>query len=153
MCLLSAKSLAFLYGIYLALINNCMNLIKKKPKRDLLSHAQHAMNTKQKKQTTRTDEWLSKQGISTNMLLSSHPQLLKAQQAAHHLLKYHQHFLSADQRRTLEKFQRQMNNKHSREKLKPQAAFPILNISSKINRQFFSSWKEGMNKGTYQNIH
>jgi len=152
-CLLSAKSLAFLLGIYLADINNCMNLIKKKPKRDLLSHTQYAMNVKQNKHTSRTDAWLRSQGISTQALISTHPTLLKAQQAAHHLLTYHNHLLTTEQTQTLKHFQQQISNKHTREKLKPQAAYPVLNISSKINRQFFSTWKEGINRGTYQGKH
>jgi hypothetical protein len=136
-CLLSAKSLAFLLGIYLADINNCMNVIKQKPRRDLLSHTQHAINVKQREQTIDADTWLRTQGINAQAFTSIHPTVLKAQQAAHHLLVHHQDLLTHEQRQTLKHFQQQINNKHTREKLSPKSVRPILNIHSKINRKLF----------------
>jgi hypothetical protein len=136
-CLLSAKSLAVLLGIYLADINNCMNVIKQKPKRDLLSHTQHAINVKQREQTLDADTWLRTQGINAQAFTAIHPTVLKAQQAAHRLLAHHQDLLTHEQRQTLKHFQQQISNKHTRLKLSPKSARPILNIHSKINRKLF----------------
>jgi len=118
-------------------LNNCMNVIKQKPKRDLLSHAQYEINAKQQQHTQRTDVWLRTQGIDASTIAAIDTMLLKAQQAAHLLLTHHQDLLTAQQRHTLQDFQQQFTHQRTRHKLKPQAAYPILNIQSKINRQLF----------------
>ena len=115
-----------------------MNVIKQKPKRDLLSHKQYEIISKQRQQTLEADLWFRRQGIDTSSLTSIHPTLLKAQQAAHQLITHHSDLLTAEQRHTLEQFRQQMDNTRTRQKLKPQAAYPILNIQSKINRQLFN---------------
>jgi len=88
--------------------------------------------------TLQTDKWLSSNGIDTNTFSSTHVKLLQAQQQAHLILNEHQHLLTKEQRRTLENFKTIMANKRERSRLKPSAAFPILNIASKINRQLFN---------------
>lgn len=87
--------------------------------------------------TLQTDKWLSSNGFDANTFSSTHIKLLQAQQQAHQILNEHQHLLTNEQRRTLENFKTIMAKKRKREKLKPSAAFPILNIASKINRQLF----------------
>jgi hypothetical protein len=139
-------------------LNNCMNVIKQKPKRDLLSHAQYQINILQQKHTLRADAWLRKQGIDTTTFTSIDPTLLKAQQASHQLLTLHPDLLSPEQTYTLQQFCQRMNNTRTRHKLKPQAAYPILNIQSKINRQLFKQHRQlqrqhskstGTHSGTY----
>ena len=114
-----------------------MNFIKQKQKKDLLTHKQLEINYRQKEHTIDTNIWLQRQGISTSSLTSTHPQLLKAQQAAHQLLTHHSDLLNNEQRLTLEQFRHKMNNKRTRQKLKPEAAYPILNINTKISRHLF----------------
>ena len=87
--------------------------------------------------TLQTDKWLSSNGFDVNTFSSTHIKLLQAQQQANLILNEHQHLLTQEQRRTLENFKTIMAHKRKREKLKPSAAFPILNIASKINRQLF----------------
>jgi hypothetical protein len=120
-----------------SVLNNCMNLIKQKNKRDLLTQKQFDINYRQKEHTIDTNIWLQKQGLTSELLNTTHVKLLQAQRAAHHLLTQHKQLLTENQTKTLIKFTQKMNCKRTREKLKPEAAYPILNISSKINRQLF----------------
>jgi hypothetical protein len=86
---------------------------------------------------TQTQQWIRDNGMLVASFNTTHVRLLKAQQTAHTLLAQHGDFLTSSQIRTLKHFQQQMANKRSRAKLKPDAANPILNIGSKINRQLF----------------
>jgi hypothetical protein len=89
-----------------------------------------------------TADWLRDNGIAVQTFGTTHIRLLQAQQQAHALLTQHSNLLTQNQRTTLETFQHQMAHKKTRIKLKPTAANPILNISSKINRQLFKQHKQ-----------
>jgi hypothetical protein len=84
-----------------------------------------------------TADWLRDNGIAVQSFGITHIRLLQAQQQAHALLSQHSNLLNHTQRTTLENFQQLMAHKRTRDRLKPTAANPILNISSKINRQLF----------------
>jgi membrane protease subunit (stomatin/prohibitin family) len=84
-----------------------------------------------------TADWLRDNGIAVQSFGITHIRLLQAQQQAHALLSQHSTLLTQSQRTTLEHFQQAMTNKRTRNRLKPASANPILNISSKINRQLF----------------
>jgi len=84
-----------------------------------------------------TADWLRDNGIAVQSFGITHIRLLQAQQQAHALLSQHSNLLTQSQRTTLEHFQRAMTNKRTRNRLKPASANPVLNISSKINRQLF----------------
>ena len=89
-----------------------------------------------------TADWLRDNGIAVNSFSTTHVKLLQAQQTAHTLLTQNQNLLTATQIKTLKAFQRPMSNKKTRSQLKPEHAFPILNISTKINRQLFKLHKQ-----------
>lgn len=89
-----------------------------------------------------TADWLRDNGIAVQTFGNTHIRLLQAQQQAHALLTQHSNLLITSQRTTLEKFLHQMSRKDKRSRLKPQAAHPVLNISSKINRQLFKQHKQ-----------
>ena len=84
-----------------------------------------------------TADWLRDNGIAVQTFGTTHIRLLQAQQQAHALLTNHSNLLTQSQRTTLEQFQQAMSNKRTRCRLKPTSANPVLNISSKINRQLF----------------
>jgi membrane protease subunit (stomatin/prohibitin family) len=84
-----------------------------------------------------TADWLRDNGIAVQSFGITHIRLLQAQQQAHALLSQHSNLLTQSQRITLEHFQQAMTNKRTRNRLKPASANPVLNISSKINRQLF----------------
>ena len=84
-----------------------------------------------------TADWLRDNGLNEKTFNTTHIRLLQAQQQATQLLNHHLNLLTNSQRKTLEFFQHQMAHKNTRIKLKPTAAFPVLNISTKINRQLF----------------
>jgi len=113
----------FLRGFCLVLLNTCMNKYKNL-KDDAL-----------------TADWLRDNGLNEKKFSTTHIRLLQAQQQATQILNHHGNLLTNSQRKTLECFQHQMAHKNTRIKLKPTAAFPVLNISTKINRQLFKQHK------------
>jgi hypothetical protein len=112
-------SIQFYAGFVWSLLNNCMNKYKNFMDDGL------------------TADWLRDNGIAVQTFGTTHIRLLQAQQQAHALLTQHSNLLTNSQRTTLENFLQQMSHKNTRSRLKPQAAHPILNISSKLNRQLF----------------
>lgn len=87
-------------------------------------------------------DWLRDNGIATNSFNTTHVKLIQAQQAAHTLLNQNHNLLTSTQIKALKAFQQKMANKKIRAKLKPEAAYTVLNISTKINRQLFSLNKQ-----------
>ena len=128
-----------IYGFVWFEINICMsNTEQRLSKADL----QRRINQLERADTLQTAEWLSSNGFGINTFGSTHIKLLQAQQQANLILNEHQHLLTKEQRRTLENFKTIMANKRKSKKLKPSAAFPILNIATKINRQLFKLVKQ-----------
>jgi hypothetical protein len=60
--------------------------------------------------------------------------LLQAQQQATNLLLNYTALLTKSQTQTLQNFQKRMSHKNTRTKLKPEHAYPVLNIATKIKR-------------------
>jgi hypothetical protein len=87
-------------------------------------------------------DWLRDNGIAVKSFSTTHVKLLQAQQAAHTLLSQNFNLLTTNQIRTLKTFQRKMAAKNTRLQLKPEHAYPILNISTKINRLLFTLHKQ-----------
>ena len=108
-----------------------------KKKKGLLTDKQFQINQRSAADTQTAKEWLAQAGLNSNTFGTTHIRLLQAQQQAHALLTHHSNLLNHSQRTALENFQQLMAHKRSRDRLKPTAANPILNISSKINRQLF----------------
>ena len=101
------------------------------------------MNTyKNFKDDALTADWLRDNGIAVNSFANTHVKLLQAQQTAHTLLTQNLNLLTSNQIKALKAFQRKMTNKKTRANLKPEHAYPILNINSKINRQLFKLHKQ-----------
>jgi hypothetical protein len=98
---------------------------------------QHEIRRNETANTLEANNWISAVGLDADSFVTTHIRLLLAQQQATQILKYHSHLLTDSQRKTLEDFQRQMSHKNTRIKLRHTAAFPVLNISTKINRQVF----------------
>lgn len=103
---------------------------------------QHQIRRHETTDTITTDKWIAASGLDVIRFGSTHIRLLQAQQQATTILQNHINLLTNSQRRTLEYFQKQMAHKNTRIKLKPQAAIPVLNISSKINRQLFKQHRK-----------
>src|SRR5574343_462101 len=119
-----------------------MNVIRKKPIKDRLSHAQLQIADCAKVMTNKVDAWIKIEGLDVQSFAQTHVRLLQAQRQAHALLTNHANLLSCDEVRVLQKFQHQMEKTRTRRKLKPSAAIPVLNISSKINRKLFKQYKQ-----------
>lgn len=108
-----------------------------KKKKDLLTHKQFAINCRANANTKRTDGWLASQGLSACGLETTPIKLLQALQQATRLLTNNHALLDPFQREILVDFKRRMGTKRLRGRLKESAAFPVFNISKKINRQIF----------------
>jgi hypothetical protein len=87
-------------------------------------------------------DWLRDNGIAVKSFSTTHVKLLQAQQTAHTLLTQNLNLLTTNQTKTLKAFQRKMADKRARAALKPEAAYSILNINTKINRQLFKLNKQ-----------
>jgi hypothetical protein len=103
---------------------------------------QQKMRANEKENTLQANNWISSVGLDAYTFGTTHIKLLQAQQQASQLLKHHSHLLTNSQRKTLEDFKHQMSHKNTRIKLKPAAAFPVFNISTKINRQLFKQHRQ-----------
>ena len=117
----------------------------KKKKKEILTHKQFQILRHSHIDTWTTNEWLWKQGLNESIFSNTHIKLLQAQQAAHALLTQSANLITPAQTKQLKAFQQLMAHKKAREKLKPTAAYPILNISTKINRQLFKDYR-GLDK-------
>ena len=113
-----------------------------KKHKDKLSHAQFEIQRKQIKSKLETEKWLKSTGFNTATFNNINPKLLQAQQTAHILLTKHQNLLTTEQTKTLRNFKRRVGNTKLCTKLKPEVAYPILNIANKINRQLFKHYKQ-----------
>jgi hypothetical protein len=103
---------------------------------------QYQIRRQEQQDTQQADTWIKKQGLNTGTFGVTNLQLLQAQQTAHTLLTAHRHVLNQKQIQALKTFQQKINNKRTSEKLKPCAAYQVLNISTKINRQLFQPYKQ-----------
>ena len=89
-----------------------------------------------------TADWLRDNGITIRVFNTADEKLLQAQKTAHTLLTQHTNLLTTDQISTLSTFTKRMAHKNTRAKLTAKSAYPILNISTKINRQLFKLNKQ-----------
>ena len=103
---------------------------------------QYQIRKQEQQDTQQADTWIKQQGLNTGTFSTTNLQLLQAQQTAHTLLTAHKHLLNQKQIQTLKKFQQKINNKRISTKLKPCAAYQVLNIGTKINRQLFQAYKQ-----------
>ena len=106
------------------------------------THQQHQIAHAEQRDTNSTNAWIAGAGLSVATFSSTHIKLLQAQQAANCLLDMHAKLLSNEQKTMLKQFLNNMAHKNTRNKLKPQNAYPVLNLNNKINRQLFKLYKQ-----------
>jgi hypothetical protein len=83
---------------------------------------------------TITQNWIRANGMQVSTFNSTPIKLLQAQQQATNLLLNYTALLTKSQVQTLQNFQKRMSHKNIRTKLKPEHAYPVLNIATKIKR-------------------
>ena len=113
-----------------------------KKQKDILTQAQRQILRKQDKDVLTTEKWIKETGLTVCVFNRLPVQVLKAQQVAHTLLTQNLNLLTPEQIKTLRTFQRKVGNTKNHKNLKSSTAFPILNISNKINRQLFKQHKQ-----------
>jgi len=110
--------------------------------KDRLTHKQQQILRKQEKDTLTAEKWIKDTGLNVCVFVKLPIQVQQAQQAAHALLTYNINLLTTEQVQTIRAFQRKVGNTKNHKSLKPSTAFPILNISNKINRLLFKQHKQ-----------
>ena len=113
-----------------------------KKHKDKLTHAQFEIQRQQTKSNLATEKWLKSTGFNTATFNKLNPKLLQAQQTAHTLLTQHINLLTTEQIKIIRNFKRKVRNTQLCAKLKPEAAYQVLNIGTKINRQLFRAHKK-----------
>lgn len=113
-----------------------------KKQKNILTQAQRQILRKQDKDVLTTEKWIKETGLTVCVFNRLPVQVLKAQQVAHTLLTQNLNLLTPEQIKTLRTFQRKVGNTKNHKNLKSSTAFPILNISNKINRQLFKQHKQ-----------
>jgi hypothetical protein len=83
---------------------------------------------------TITQNWIRANGMQVSTFNSTPIKLLQAQQQATNLLRNYIALLTTQQVQTLQNFQKRMSHKNTRSKLKPEHAYPVLNIATKVKR-------------------
>jgi len=116
--------------------------MNKKKDKDKLTQAQYQILRKQDKDVLTTEKWIKETGLTVCVFNRLPVQVLKAQQVAHTLLTQNLNLLTTEQIKTLRTFQRKVANKKIHNKIKSSSAYPILNISNKINRLLFKQHKQ-----------
>jgi hypothetical protein len=110
--------------------------------KDRLTDKQQQIMRKHEKDTLTAEKWIKDTGLNVCAFVKLPVQVQQAQQAAHALLTYNINLLTTEQVHTLRAFQRKVGNTKNHKSLKPSTAYPILNISNKINRQLFKLHKQ-----------
>ena len=116
--------------------------MNKKNDKDKLTQAQYQILRKNDKDTLTTEKWIKDTGLNVCVFNRLPVQVLKAQQVVDTLLTQNLNLLTTEQIKTLRSFQRKVGNTKNHKSLKPTTAYPILNISNKINRQLFKQHKQ-----------
>jgi hypothetical protein len=116
--------------------------MNKKKEKDKLSHKQFQILRHQGKDTLTSEQWIKSTGLNVCVFNRLPVQVLQAQQVAHTLLTEHSNLLTTEQVKTLRAFKRKVGNTKNHKNLKPQIAYPVFNISNKINRQLFKQHRQ-----------
>ena len=98
---------------------------------------QYQISREAQRDTVQANAWLKQQGINAKTFVDLDVKLVQAQSTAHLMLTDQHYLLTQSQIMTIKKFQQKISNRRIRSKLKPEAAYKVLNISNKINRQIF----------------
>ena len=117
-----------------------MNHIKQKKEKDKLS--QYELIRKKKKDSALTSDWLRDNDFDNPYFNQTDIKILQAQKTAQILLTQHLNLLTTEQISQIKIFQNKTSKSKLLKKLKPNAAYPVLNIGRKINRQLFKQYKK-----------
>lgn len=110
-----------------------------------MTHKQYEMNKRSSRDTVATEIWMKENGFNAGTFGNTHIELLQAQKIAQALITNNASLLTQSQTKIIENFQQKMTSSKLRSKLKPSAAYPILNINTKINRQLFKQHRQQSN--------
>lgn len=103
-------------------------------KKIYLTDKEFEIYRKQKRDTAYTNGFIRNIGLNPNVFAEVDGKLLDAQRQARELLKSYNHLLNKEQIKTLKRFGQKMRHGAVRKKMRPEAAYPIFNIMTKVVR-------------------
>ena len=108
-----------------------------KYKKNKLTSKQFAINNQQKYDTKSADSFLKQNGLIPATFEKLDLKVAQAKIAAHALEEKYSKYLSNEHIKKINEFNRKVINSKKCHLLKPSAAYPILNLASKIKRQAY----------------
>ena len=114
------------------LLNNCMNYNKKKKR---LTPAQYLINKRARRDSAMTDSLIKANGLDPGSFSTFAVEILRAQLVASQLHKTYGHYLSTKDIELIRKFTAKVCEENACYRLKPNVAYPILNLATKIKRR------------------
>ena len=110
-----------------------------KYKKKRLTPKQFVINNQQKYDTKIADSLLKQNGLNPNTFAKLDLKVAQAKIAAHELEEKYSKYLSDEHIEKIKAFNRKVINSKKCHLLKPNAAYPILNLASKIKRQAYKA--------------
>lgn len=110
-----------------------------KYKKKKLTHKQFAINNRQKYDSNITDGLLKKNGLNPNTFAKLDLKVVQAKIAVHELEKKYSKYLTEENIETIKAFNRKVAHPKNGHLLKSNAAYPILNMATKIKRQAYQA--------------
>lgn len=106
-----------------------------KYKKNKLTHKQFAINRQQQYESNITDRLLYQCGLNPNTFAKLDLKIVQAKIAAFELERFYFQYLSEIQIEQIRAFNRKVSNSKKFDWLRPNQAYPILNLATKIKRQ------------------
>ena len=110
-----------------------------KYKKKKLTHKQFAINSHQKYDSSITDCLLKQNGLNPNTFAKLDLKVAQAKIAAHELEQKYSKYLTDEHIEKIKAFNLKVSNSNKCHLLRPNAAYPILNLASKIKRQVYKA--------------
>jgi len=104
-------------------------------KKRRLTPKQFEINTQQKRDTMIADSLIRQNGLKPKTFTTLDLKVAEAKMTAHNLLQNYSEYLTQQHIKQINDFNRKVNNRNVCGRLKPNIAYPILNMATKIKRQ------------------
>lgn len=102
------------------------------------SELQYSINTRNKRDSALTDNWLKNRGITEQHLQHSETQLLQAQKAAAELVNVHTALIKRQKLEWLQDFARRCKSSRQRQRITDRECYAVLNLQKTVLRALFA---------------
>jgi hypothetical protein len=101
------------------------------------SELQYSINTRNKRDSALTDNWLKNRGITQQHMKDSETLLLQAQKAANELAALHTALIKHQKLEWLQDFATRCKSTRQRKRITLKECYAVLNLQKTVNRQLF----------------